>query len=211
MSTLLFQIITVTADLVVFIFVGYYLFSIRHREKELKEKEAKADTGYHQVVDNALTRERIILDDATAKATQIITGAEYVNKTTKDSVNQALSSIVSEIQNDATSSAKSFIDSYTSSLKQLSNESLTQFQKVTQELKVDLQNQIKDFHNTMLPGLEKELEEYKQSRMKETDQIVTRVIQKVAQEVLNKSIPLSDHEALLTESLEKAKKEGIFE
>jgi hypothetical protein len=78
-------------------------------------------------------------------------------------------------------------------------------------LGVDLQKQIKDFHESLLPGLEKELEIYKQVRFKQADQTITEVVQKVAQEILNKSLTVSDHQAIMLEALEKAKKEGVFD
>ena len=62
----------------------------------------------------------------------------------------------------------------------------------------------------MLPNMEKEIEAYKQARFKEAEAMVTKIVQKVSQEVLNKAINIEDHEKLVVDALEKAKKEGIF-
>jgi hypothetical protein len=59
--------------------------------------------------------------------------------------------------------------------------------------------------------MQKELDGYKQSRINQIEQMISRVIQEASQEILNKSISVDDHQKLLMESLEKAKKEGVFD
>lgn len=218
MPTLLFQVITIIADLVIINFAAYYLLKVHRKEKnlqaretELKIKEGKIDTNYHQVVDDALTKERKILEDATAEADHIIVDAEYINKATKDAVNEALQKMTIDIQKEAFDTARTFMDSYQVSLKQLVLQSLTGFQNTVKGLENDMQQQLKEFHETLLPKMEKELEEYKQSRIGQTDQMVIRVVQKASQELLNKNLSLDDHQKLVIESLEKAKKEGVFD
>lgn len=211
MPDLLFQYITLWADLLIFIFVGYYFWEFRTREKALKKKETKVDTEYHKIVDDALTKERKILEDATVEAEKIIADTSYISKATKETVDQALQKMVLDIQKEALATAQSFTQSYQASLNQIATSSLHDFQNVAKELEGDLQKQVKEFHETLLPNLQKELEGYKQSRLEQTDQTINKIIQKVSEEVLNISLPISEHQTLLIQSLEKAKKEGIFE
>jgi vacuolar-type H+-ATPase subunit H len=240
MPALLLQIFNVYADLVIILFVAYYFLKLHAKEKELEKKEGKVDTDYHQVVDDALTKERKILEDAANEADQIISGATYINRETRENIHQALQVMVTDIQKEAADIAHNFMISYQNSLKQLANQSttdfknvakdleddlqkqikesretlnqsLTDFQTVAKQLEGELQSQIKDFHEKLLPDLKKELEAYKQTRMEQTEQVVKHVIQKVSQDVLNKTISLDDHQNLIIESLEKAKKEGVFE
>ncbi|HSW87734.1 MAG TPA: hypothetical protein VLF89_02335 [Candidatus Saccharimonadales bacterium] len=210
MFTLPFEIITITADFFIFIFIGYYFFKFSKKEKAIEQKEGKIDTNYHQIVDDALSKERKIIDDATHEADQIIAGAHYLNQASKETVDQALQIMISDIQKEAADTSRNFMTNYQASLQQITVHSIAELQNVVKGLETDLQKQVKDFHETMLPKMEKELEEYKQVRLKQTDQTITNVIQKVSQEILNKSLSLDDHEHLLVESLEKAKKEGAF-
>ncbi len=245
------QFIQTFAGLLTIVFVSHYFFKFRAKEKKLEEKESKIDTDYHHVVDNALAKERKILDDATHEANQIITGAQYVNHASQEAASQALQKMVADIQRDASDTAKSvdqalqkmvtdmhkevlettheFMSSYQTSLDKLANRSLNDFQTVSKDtegdlqktlkdfqdiakgLEGDLQKQMKEFHENLLPKLEKELDEYKQNRIKEAEQTIKQVIQKASQEILNKSISLADHEKLVIDSLEKAKTEGAFE
>ncbi len=222
MPALLFQIVTLFADLLVFIFFAYYFLVFIHKEKDIEKKEKKIDTDYHEIVDDALSKERKILDDAassshhivedaTTRADQIITGAEYVSKASKDTVDQALQKMVLTIEKEAVDTAQDFAKSYQASLSQLSASSLNDFQTVVKQLEVDLQKQSEQFHQTLFDQMKKDLDAYKALRLQQTDQLITKIVQKASQEIFNKSISLSDHQAMVLESLEKAKKEGVFE
>ena len=211
LPTLIFQITGFVINLIIALFVIYYLVKLRAKEKEVEKKVEKADTSYHQIVDDALSKERKILDDATSEASHIISDAQYVNSSSKQTVEQALHKLVADIQNDASGAAEEFKKSYKASLEQIATSSLTGFQNISKEIQNDLEKQIKLFHDTLLPSLQKELDGYKQERLKQTEQTIIRIIQKASQEIFNKSISFEDHQKLMLDSLEKAKKEGMFD
>jgi hypothetical protein len=205
-----YQVITLTADIFLFLFVGYFMISLYRREKSLRDKETKLDSNYHHIVEDAMSKERKILDDATVEAGQIITGANYIRQGSQATIDQAIERVVQELKQDSSLTAKGFMQSYAASLQQVTEQSVTDFQQIVKTLETDLQNQIKDFHSSLLPALEKELAEYKQMRMKQTDDLTVRIVQKASQEILNKSLTMDDHHAIMTASLERAKKEGVF-
>ena len=211
LPVLVFQVVGFLLNLIIACCIIFYFISFRLRAKELEEKEKKVDTNYHHIVDEALAKERKIIDDATTEASHIITQAQNVNVNSKQTIDQAIAKLINDAQTNTTTATQEFKNSYASSLQQMAHESLAGFQKITQELQQDLQKQIQEFHNTLLPGMQKQLEEYKQSRMKQTEQTITRIVQEVSQDVLNKSISLEEHQKLMNESLEKAKKEGMFD
>lgn len=206
-----YQAMSMTADLVLFLFVGAYMMKLYAREKEVEKKEKKIDSEYHQVVDDALSKERKILDDATSEANQIISETEFVSQASKDSIDAALDQMKKDIQNETATAAQTFRASYQHELKKLTDQSLNDFQNISKEMQESLHKQVSEFHNTMLPALEKELEEYKQARIKQTETMIKGIILKVSQQVLNKTISVDDHQKLLVDSLEKAKREGMFD
>jgi hypothetical protein len=211
MPNLLFQFISITADLIIFIFIGLYLWKIRDEENDLKKKETKADVSYHQIIDDALGKERKIMEDAVSEADQIIINAEYIKKSSKEIVDKALQQMVAHIQKESIETAGKFMNSYSDSLKQLAATSLTDFENVAKGLEGDLQRQIREFRETLLPDLKKELDDYKQVRLKQSEEIINHVVQKAAQEVMNKTLSTEDHQKILTDALEKAKTEGVFD
>ncbi len=208
---LLFQTASYVLNLIVVIFIFYYLLKLRSKEKTVEQKENSIDTNYHHIVDEALAKERKIIDDAAAEASQIISQAQHVNTNSKQTIDQAIEKLIHDAQANTSTAAQDFKSSYAASLQQVAHASLTDFQNITKELQTDLQKQMQDFHNTLLPGMQKELEEYKKSRMQQAEQAITRVVQQVSQDVLNKAIPFEDHQKLMIAALDKAKKEGMFD
>ena len=206
-----FQLFTIAADVAIFGFIWYYLWEMHGKEKGIDEQRRKTDENYHHVVDEALAKERKILEDAASEATQIISKTEFLTDESKNALGQALEKMEDQIEKDAGTTSHAFNKTYSTSLQKLAAESLKEFQTITKNMEVDLQNQTKNYRDSMLPILQKELEEYKTMRMQQAERTVTHVIQEVAQEILNKSLSLEDHQQLLIEALEKAKKEGAFD
>lgn len=211
MPILPIQVASITANLLLFCFLLFYLWKVHRKEKTLEKKEGKIDSNYHQIVDDALSKERKILEDATHAADQIVTGAQYIQQNSQKTVDEALQKMVTEVKDETADTSKEFRKDYQSSLENIANQSLTDFQQVAKELQEDLRLQVKSFHETLLPTLQKELDEYKQERLKQTEQTITKIIQTASQDILSKSISYEDHQRLMTEALEKAKKEGLFE
>ena len=205
------QIITILADLVIFVFVCYYLWELHEKEKIIEKQRAETDTNYHHVVDDALAKERKIIEDAAFSSSQIISGTQYVTSSAKKSLDDALQKMEGTLENQVGSTSTDFSKTYSTTLQQLATQSLTDFHSVVKTMEEDLQKQTKDFSATMLPGLEKELEEYKKLRLQQADRTINHVIQEVSQQILNKALSLEDHQQLLIEALEKAKKEGAFD
>lgn len=207
----LFVVTTYLADFLIFIAAFYYLTKLHQREKRVERKENAIDENYHHVVDDALSKERQILTDATKEATEIISGAQALTDSSRDSINHAVKVIVSDIQKEGSAIAQAFSTEYSTSLKKLTSDSLTEFQTVMTTLQTDLKQQIHDFHDSLLPEVERELEKYKQARISQIDKTVMSITQKASQDIFNKAIPLSDHQQLVIDALEKAKKEGVFD
>lgn len=205
------QIISVLADVVIFIFLASYVFKLRAKEKELNEKENKSDNNFHHVVDEALAKERKIIEDAESEADKIVSGAQYISQESKGLVDGTLQQVATDVKQQVSQTTTYFTSNYQTVLHDIANSSLSELQNATKTLSSDLQKQIADFKASMLPKMEQELEEYRKSRMIQTEQLVSQVVQRASQEILNKTISLEDHQKLMIEALEKARKEGVFD
>ncbi len=211
-------IIVATFNLMVLSVLGFYLWVLRNERKELEKhekelavKEGKLESGYQQIINGALIKERNILDDAAKKANTILSNTQYVSNISKDSLDQALQKMLADIQKEAVVSSNNSLTNYNNFLKQVSEKTLFDFQNNTKRFEADMQKQMQDFRESLLPAIQKELEAYKEQRFKEADKTVNAIIQRVSEKVLNKSISLEDHQKLIIESLEKSRREGVFD
>ncbi|MFH0898106.1 MAG: hypothetical protein V1855_00845 [bacterium] len=186
-----------------------------------------------QILDSAMTQANQILETTTQQASQIIAGAQYTSQNSKTILDQAIKNMVLELQNISSSTklttdqtlqkiiadthketldtSHSFLNNYSYTLKEVTKTSVNDLQIVVKNLEVDLQKQISEFNQTLLPKLEKDVDDYKQLRLKQAEQIINRIIQKASTEIFGKMISFSDHQDIMIKSLEKAKKEGIFD
>jgi len=204
-------ILTLASNILVISIVIYYFAAIRKKEKKIEKEQNEMDTNYHHIVDETLSKERKIIDDATNEAGQIVTQSKYLTTASQQEINNAVKFVVAGIQKNGEAITQSFAQEYTNSLRNMSTTSLSEFQNVMSGLQSDLKKQIQDFQATLLPRVEKELDTYKKSRMQEVDQAVVSIVQKASQDIFNKTISMSDHQNAVIQSLEKAKKEGIFD
>lgn len=206
-----FQTINIISNFLLLILLIFYFFYLRIREKAVNKKENKIDGDYHKIIDDALARERKIIGDTASEANQIISGAQYISDTIKTMVNESLEKMVKSIEQGTLTTSQEFIKYYLSALQQMAQQSLGSFQNVTKELEEELSTRSKQFQDSLIPSIEKEIEKYKQSQLQQLDQSIKKIIQKVSQEVLNKSISVEDHEKLVIDALEKAKSERVLE
>ncbi|HSA83493.1 MAG TPA: hypothetical protein VLF20_01230, partial [Patescibacteria group bacterium] len=151
-----------------------------------------------------------ILEDATSQAGHILNDAQYINQQSKTTVDHALEKMLTDVRAETNEAVKDVKTRYITSIGQLAESSLHDFQTVSQQLKLDLSAQLKIFHDTLLPNMEKEVETYKQQRFKQVEQSIGKIVQQAAQDMFSKSLSLEEHQKLLVDSLEKAKRDGMF-
>lgn len=211
-------IIIATINLMVLSVLSFYLWTLGKERKELKrheeelaQKEAKLESGYQQIIDSALSKERGILDEAAKKANTILSNTQYVSNVSKDALNQALQNMLAGIQKEAANSSSNSLANYNNFLRQITQQTLTDFQNNTKRFEEDMQKQMQSFRESLLPTIQKELDAYKMQRFTEADKKINLIIQRVAEKVLNKSLSTEDHQKLVIESLEKCRKEGVFD
>ncbi len=94
----------------------------------------------------------------------------------------------------------------------------TSLNELTLELSKSLKEQVNQIHEILKDQAQKELnviqeqiQEYKKQKLTAIDQTVKEIVKKASLKILGKAISTSDHEKLIINSLEQAKKEGIFE
>ncbi len=218
MSAQYLPIIVATINLMLLSVLGFYLWVLDKERKELKkqkdeltQKQKELENNYQQVIDSALSKERNILDEATKKATAILSNTKYLSNFTQNALDQALQKMFQELRNAAYKTSTSSLENYSNYLNQISQKTLVEFQNTTRQYEAEMQKKMEEFRNSLLPAIEKELEEYKQKRLKNADKAINEIIKRVSEKVFIKSTSKEDQQRLIIESLEKCLKEGIFD
>lgn len=217
-SALFLQIVTIASDVIIFLLVGFYLWTLQKdkneveiRQQKLAEKQEQIDAKHRQIIQNAHEQEKKIIDNATQQANSIISNAQFINDSAKQTIDNAFQKMIADLQNQAAASSNNFMGDYKKYLEHLAQQSVNSFQKLTQQIEAEMQTQMENLSNSQLKNMQAEIEEHKKQQLKEAEEKINDVIQSVAQKVFNKSISLDDHRSLIIDSLEKSRKEGLFE
>lgn len=202
----------------------------------LKAKILHADSG---MKDDAFQKNADLLSETRIKALRIMDDAnnqalDIVNKATL-STDSASENFKSEISHASSAQIKEFekvtsdfIALYSKVLQDLKIKNIELFQNISKDIEVNTAEEIKNFKETMQKSTssfqnevkkkidadyeisKKEIESYKKAELAKIDSEIYRLLEKMAKIVFGKTISLSEHEDLIEESLEKAKKEGAF-
>ena len=216
-SALFLQIVTIVSDLIIFVFVGFYFWSLskdrkslREREQEISVKQKQIEDQYNQIVDIANQQKRKILEETASKSSAIIANTQFITDSSKKLIEDALQKVIINIQQKAQTTSETYIESYKGYLDQTTQTTLRQFQNVAKNFEVEMQKQTTELKKYLLASFEEEVKKHQQERFNEANEKINEVVKNVSQKVLNKSISYEDHKNLIIEALEKARKEGIF-
>src|SRR3989344_1265443 len=170
-----------------------------------------------------------MLDEANNKAMDIINKANLSENIASENFNQEVKRIASLQIKEFEKATSDFMKLYTQVLQDLKLKNIEVFQSNSKNIEVNTIEEIKNFKQSKESltvssqklvqkkigsdylTAKKEIQNYKETTLKKIDQEIYELLEKVSKLVLGKALSLSEHEDLIQKSLEKAKKEGIFE
>lgn len=170
----------------------------------------------------------VLLETARDKAFQIINQAglsalEIVGKTKvyDNKAKQALDLKLKDISDE-------FLIIYKEMLEELKRDNINIFKIMSKDIEKDTLDEVKDFKEILCretlasqkiveekiekeyAQAEEELKAYKEAKLRKIDDSIYEILKTISKIVLGKAIPLEEHEQLIIEALNRAKKEGVF-
>src|SRR3989344_2856080 len=127
-------------------------------------------------------------------------------KKLKDEIDTEIEEILSPVK-------KTFEREVRNHLEKLATEAEVRNEQMTKFIQDQQSGVVRESQFLIAKSLEKinrELDQYRKNRLVEVDDQVRQIILSAAREVLGRSISLSEHEQLVREALDKAKKDKVF-
>lgn len=208
--------------------VVFYLSRITknlHTNSGIKDESFQKNAN---LLEEARAKAIKIIDDANSQAIDIVSKvtltADVASESFKEDLARASSIQIKEFEK-ATSD---FTTLYFQILRDLKTKNIEVFQNVSKDIESNTMDEVKNYKESMqkLTTLsqkevrrkidsdyaifKKEIEIYKKEELEKIDSEIYELLEKIAKKVLGKALNLSEHENLIEESLEKAKKEGAF-
>lgn len=95
-------------------------------------------------------------------------------------------------------------------IEKIPEQELTDFSNILKKETVEAQSVIDKRVQEQFEKSQQEIQKYKEEKLKEVDRSINKIIIQVAGEVIGKTLSLSEHEKLVFDALESAKREGFF-
>lgn len=207
--------------------IGYVLY-ITRKDREFEKKRSETYYNSAQILNATRQKAGQILEESETRAHQILSQAINVQKDIENDFNQTLKLVVDKNSQEAGHDSQQMLADYKNSLTQLKNQYLVEIEGIIKEMegsmktefsqfKTVLENDTKQAENTLGQNLSAELEKtkieletYKKEQIKKIDEMIRNTVFRISQEVLAKTISPQEHERLIIEALDQAKKEGVF-
>lgn len=188
--------------------VGYVVLLFKYMDLRSKRKTYEKE---------ALERSQKIIDRSIVEASSIISKAQVLGEEVRTKISDSTSQI-SDNQKEI----------YQKVLNEVRNQLYEVVQKASQDIKNDAQEEIASFANSVREetiatetevktkisqeyvNLERDLEEYKRTKMLETAEQVEKLISVVSKKVFSESLTPENHKDLILRALEEAKKNNVF-
>ncbi len=228
MSPELFQTFILVEAIVIILVGVFYTYYLHHKEKRIKEEMRDIDKKVTSVTEEAHFRAKMIIIHAVQKAQEVLSQTEYLKNDLTHEARQKVQDMAETYLQSFKSDAGEAGEAYKKTLHDIHTKFLEDEKMISQEMQQIQKQEIESFKNTLKGNavtaggyLQKkvdtefekakgEIENYKQEKIRQINKSIDELAMKLAREVLGKSISLEDHQKLIVEALEKAKREGLF-
>jgi len=207
----------------------FYLFRLtRHSRSVVKMKDESVKENA-ALLNEARIKATRIIDDANSQALDIISKANLFSGASSEVFEKSLSDVSSAQIKEFDKASSNFTALYFRVLQDLKTKNIEMFQNISKNIESDTlkeldnfkdsmeklttssQNEVKKKITTDYESLQKEIEDCKKKKLEEVESQIYEVLERIAKLALGKALSLSEHEALIEKSIEKAKEKGVFE
>lgn len=214
---------------VIFLAAVLLFYAMYKKTKDLEEKEKDVFSDYDAILADARQKAAEIIAHATDEAAKL----EYESKTIQIEAGKkeaaSFEHIVKEHEEHLAKQAQDLAGMYDKALGSVKETYVQQVGQIAKTLEEKTKKNVEEMESfldqTAGAGKESlhkkieesfakatiEISEYKRQEIEKTRQEIQAILLQVSQEVLGKVIPLTDHQDLVMQTLEKAEKEHMFD
>ena len=196
---------------------------------KIRDQYQRFHLEYGKKMDDANHEAAKIIDHTSKKAEKMINDVDIDTHEIKKRIEKNLNSSISTYSKSVIQSIDDINEDYNMFLKQVKESMKADTQKMVETVLNETRVEIDSFTSTMKEGtvqaqkqFETKLHEefskalanidtYRNDQLSLIERSINRIIIKVTKDVLGEAVSVTDHEKLIFDSLERARKEEIFE
>ncbi len=169
-----------------------------------------------------------IIEEARQKANKILADAHFIEDKERLAFNENLHASSTNQIKDFEKVSQDFLKAYQNELDIIKGNTIQVLKNISKDIEKDTLFEIKDFKEILKKDtfasqkiveekiedaykrVEKEIENYKKERLQRVEENIYKTLQEVSKLVLGKTLSLQDHENLIIDALNQAKKENAI-
>lgn len=196
--------------------LAYFLYAY-WKETKIIDTEEETLSAYQRIIRQAHQQARDIIKQASSQAKHILTDTQFIK-----------SHAAKELDRDMAKEAAAILQSYQEALEQVTQEAVAEMKNAANSINQVGTNEVDAYRESLKKELvvhkdaldkmvadefakaRSEVEAYKKDQMGKVDKAVSKVVVTIVEKVLGRMISTEDHEELVLQALEQAKKDGLF-
>lgn len=196
-------------------------------QKTYEELTSSANQKDTDLLENARKKASEIIEESTQKAQEIINDSQIFNTDTKKKLDDALQTLIKHQIAYFEKTSEDFLNEYKKELQVIKNTTLQIATTASKDIEEDTKKEVQDFDSILAretfaeqkvveekiedeySKAQKQVETYKADMIKKVDDGIFKILEGVSKTALGKTIPLNEHEELIIDALEKAKKTSM--
>jgi len=200
---------------------------INSQKKELEDLTNQIYDKESEVLKNARSKAETIINEAILKAQEIITNSNNLNSQSKKTLDEAFETLMKHQTGYFEKASQDFLEEYKNELEILKQKNIEILKNTSKSIEEDTLKEVEDFDSIIeketigsqkivqekiekdYARVQKEVDEYKVQMINKVDEQIYKIIQEVSKLVLGKSLSLQEHEQLIIDALDQAKKDGL--
>lgn len=178
-------------------------------------------------MEDARNKSAEIIEESTKKAQQILNESQVISADSKKTLDSALETIIKHQVGYFEKATADFLNEYKKELENLKSSAIKITQSASKNIELDTVKEINNFDEILaketydgqkivegkieeeFSKAQKQVQDYKTEMLKKTQEDIYKILERISRDAIGKSLNLSDHEQLIIEALEKAKKENL--
>lgn len=222
-------VVTLTAA-VTALAINYYRVTkqLARLERGRKDMRQKLYEQSLTLWDKAHKESLTIIEQAEQEASRILAEANTLKEQTRATLSAQIQNLTQKQKVSLQKVARELLASYQQLLETIRDDDVEILNTISERIVKDTKSGMADLRKTLveeslhaekviqqkidheLEKIEKDMQIYRANRMAQIDEDVDTLVKRIAKDVLAKSLTERDHQEIIREALDKAKKEGFF-
>jgi hypothetical protein len=206
----------------------YSLRELRKSDKKTKVNNAQEQKKWLELEEKAQKDYQEILETANKRAQEIILQATEIKNDTNNKFNNAFEALLESQKQTLEKSTTSLSSRHLEGVTKLNNDSIAIITKIYKDFEVTTKADLEKYRTAISQQtfeaeklaaqrikdeyikLEKEIADRRTQKLQELDTNIYKALTIISKDIIGKALDFSEQEELVTQSLDRAKKEGVI-